>query len=89
MLWKVSESLIGHKLSHAISKGGETIVTQGRKITASVFKEIQKAKVEQVEANTELTPTDPALTGRGILKMANLQETAERQSFRRAAHKKV
>ncbi len=47
--WKVTEALIGHKLSHAITKGGETIATQGRKITASVFKEIQKAKVDHVE----------------------------------------
>ena len=49
LFWRVSEGLIGHKLSHAISKGGETVVTQGRKITNSVFKEIQKAKIEQVE----------------------------------------
>src|SRR5580698_10160283 len=49
LFWKVGEGLIGHKLSHAISKGGETIVTQGRKITNSVFKDIVKAKVEQVE----------------------------------------
>src|SRR6185503_4732220 len=47
--WKVTEALIGHKLSHAITKGGETIATQGRKITGSVFKEIQKAKVDHVE----------------------------------------
>src|ERR1700726_4702446 len=47
--WKVTEALIGHKLSHAITKGGETIATQGRKITASVFKEIQKSKVDHVE----------------------------------------
>ncbi len=47
--WKVTDALIGHKLSHAITKGGETIATQGRKITASVFKEIQKAKVDHVE----------------------------------------
>jgi len=47
--WKVTDALIGHKLSHAIAKGGETIATQGRKITASVFKEIQKAKVDHVE----------------------------------------
>ncbi len=49
LFWKVSEGLIGHKLSHAISKGGDTIVTQGRKITNSVYKDILKAKVEQVE----------------------------------------
>src|SRR5262249_6165044 len=32
-----------------ITKGGETIVPQGRKITESVFKELQKSRVEQVE----------------------------------------
>jgi len=47
--WKVTDALIGHKLSHAITKGGDTIATQGRKITASVYKEIQKAKVDHVE----------------------------------------
>src|SRR6266852_2582108 len=47
--WKVSDGLIGHKLSYAISKGGETVSSQGRKITESVFKEIQKARIEQVE----------------------------------------
>ena len=31
--WKVTDALIGHKLSHAITKGGDTIATQGRKIT--------------------------------------------------------
>src|ERR1700744_3810243 len=51
LFWKVSEGLIGHKLSFAINTKGETIVTQGRKITASVFKDLQKAKVEQVEVS--------------------------------------
>jgi DNA-directed RNA polymerase subunit beta len=49
LFWKVSEGLIGHKLSYAVTKGGETVVPQGRKITNSVYKELQKAKVEQVE----------------------------------------
>ncbi len=49
LYWKVTDGLIGHKLSHAVTKGGENVVAQGRKITGSVFKEIQKAKVEQVE----------------------------------------
>ena len=51
LFWKVSDGLIGHKLSHAITKSGETVVTQGRKITSSVFKEIQKARIEQVEVS--------------------------------------
>src|SRR6201994_1452414 len=46
----VDDSLIGMKLSHAINtKTGETVVPQGRKITASVMKEVLKAKVSQVE----------------------------------------
>src|SRR5580698_4565197 len=49
LYWKVSEGLIGHKLSHAISSKGETVVAQGRKITNSVYKEILKSKIEQVE----------------------------------------
>ncbi|MFZ0593612.1 MAG: DNA-directed RNA polymerase subunit beta [Bryobacteraceae bacterium] len=50
LYWHVSDSLVGMKLSHAItSKGGETVVPQGRKITNSVFREIQKAKIERVE----------------------------------------
>src|SRR5438874_2555587 len=48
--WQVSDGLLGMKLSHAISaKGGETVVTQGKKITISLMKEIQKAKITQVE----------------------------------------
>jgi DNA-directed RNA polymerase subunit beta len=50
LFWQVSDSLVGMKLSHAIhSKSGETVVPQGRKITNSVYREIQKAKIEQVE----------------------------------------
>ena len=50
LFWEVDEGLIGLKLSHAITaKGGETVVGQGKKITASLMKEIQKAKIEQVE----------------------------------------
>jgi len=53
LMWKVSEAMIGHKLSYAITKGGETVATQGKKITNSVFKEMQKARVDsvQVESN--------------------------------------
>ncbi|HEV8146806.1 MAG TPA: DNA-directed RNA polymerase subunit beta, partial [Bryobacteraceae bacterium] len=52
LFWKVSDGLVGHKLSHAVTtKGGDTVVPQGRKITNSVFKEIQKSKIEQVEVS--------------------------------------
>src|SRR5579859_4868521 len=48
--WQISDGLLGMKLSHAISaKGGDTVVGQGKKITPSLMKEIQKAKITQVE----------------------------------------
>jgi DNA-directed RNA polymerase subunit beta len=49
LFWKVGDGLLGHKLSFAVTKGGETVVPQGRKITASVMKELVKHKVDQVE----------------------------------------
>ncbi|MGO9897098.1 MAG: DNA-directed RNA polymerase subunit beta [Bryobacteraceae bacterium] len=50
LLWNVDEGLTGLKLSHAIAaKGGETVVGQGKKITPSLYKEILKAKITQVE----------------------------------------
>ncbi len=50
LFWSVNDSLVGMKLSHAITgKAGATVVPQGRKITNSVFREIQKAGLEQVE----------------------------------------
>src|SRR3954451_13468408 len=50
LFWHVNDSLIGMKLSHAVTNAnGEQVVPQGRKITNSVFREIQKAKVERVE----------------------------------------
>src|SRR5712664_288856 len=50
LFWKVSDGLIGHKLSHAVTtRGGDSVVPQGRKITNSVYKELLKSKVEQVE----------------------------------------
>ena len=50
LYWKVSDSLIGLKLSKAIlSKTGDSIVPQGRKITKSVYETILKSKIEEVE----------------------------------------
>jgi len=51
LFWSVSDSLIGLKLSKAISSKNETIVPQGRKITKSVYDTILKAKIEQVEVD--------------------------------------
>jgi DNA-directed RNA polymerase subunit beta len=50
LYWNVDENLTGLKLSYAITaKGGETVVAQGKKITSSLYKEIVKAKITQVE----------------------------------------
>jgi DNA-directed RNA polymerase subunit beta len=49
LFWKLSPGLIGLKLSHAINKGDQTIVTQGKKITRSVYENLNKNKIEEVE----------------------------------------
>jgi DNA-directed RNA polymerase subunit beta len=51
LFWKVSDSLLGLKLSKAIGTRNETIVPQGRKITKSLYEAILKAKIEQVEVD--------------------------------------
>src|SRR5271169_2865794 len=50
LLWAVDESLVGLKLSHAVTnKAGEPVVPQGRKITAGLMREILKNKITHVE----------------------------------------
>jgi DNA-directed RNA polymerase subunit beta len=51
LLWNVDDNLIGLKLSHPIAAKGSdaAVVPQGRKITSTVMKEINKAKITQVE----------------------------------------
>jgi DNA-directed RNA polymerase subunit beta len=49
LFWKVSDSLIGLKLSKAIGTKNDTVVPQGRKITKTLYEAILKAKLEQVE----------------------------------------
>jgi DNA-directed RNA polymerase subunit beta len=50
LYWKVSPSLQGMKLSYPVtSRSGETVVAAGKKITPSVLRDLQKAKIEQVE----------------------------------------
>jgi DNA-directed RNA polymerase subunit beta len=51
LFWKVSESLMGLKLSKAIGTKNETIVPQGRKISKSLYEAILKAKIDQVEVD--------------------------------------
>jgi DNA-directed RNA polymerase subunit beta len=50
LFWKTSNALLGMKLSYAINnKKGETVVPQGKKITNSVYREIVKQNIEEVE----------------------------------------
>ena len=51
LFWKVSDSLLGLKLSKAIGTKSETVVPQGRKITKSLYEAILKSKIEQVEVD--------------------------------------
>ncbi len=46
-------NLIGMKLAHSIkSKSGDEVAHSGRKITAATLKEIQKAKIGEIEVDT-------------------------------------
>jgi DNA-directed RNA polymerase subunit beta len=52
---QLTNGLTGLKLSHAIAtKSGETLVGQGKKITATLLKNIQASKIQQ----TEIAPND-------------------------------
>jgi len=52
LYWTVSPGLQGMRLSHAATtRGGETVVSAGKKITPSVLKDLQKSKVEHVEVS--------------------------------------
>ena len=50
--WQVDDNLLGLKLSHAIGTKTDTVVPQGRKITATVMKDILKHKISVVEVAT-------------------------------------
>jgi DNA-directed RNA polymerase subunit beta len=46
-------NLLGMKLAHSVkSKSGEEIAHSGRKISAAILKEIQKAKIAEIEVDT-------------------------------------
>ncbi len=51
LLWNVGAGLVGMRLSHPVTaKSGEQVLAAGKKVTSAVLKEVQKAKIEQVEA---------------------------------------
>jgi DNA-directed RNA polymerase subunit beta len=50
LFWKVAPSLVGLRLSFPVKdSAGNVVVAQGRKITASVYKELTKAKIKEVQ----------------------------------------
>ena len=50
LLWGVTNSLVGLKLSYPVmKKNGEQLVAQGKKITNSVFRDLTKNGIEEVE----------------------------------------
>jgi DNA-directed RNA polymerase beta subunit len=53
LYWQVSPSLIGFKVSHHINhpKTKDEICHAGRKITSAIYKEIEKAKITEVEVS--------------------------------------
>ena len=79
-------NLLGLKLSHKVSKGSEEIAHAGRKVTASVLKEIQKAKVSEIEVELgdlegAYTISDVVDTNTGeVLLEANTEITADKLS---------
>src|ERR1051326_3658203 len=80
-------NLVGLKLSHRIAtKGGDEIAHSGRKITAAILKDIQKAKITEVEIdNTDLegafAAADIVDTKSGeVLLEANTELTADKLS---------
>src|ERR1700691_1443519 len=68
LFWKVSDSLIGLKLSKAIATKNETIVPQGRKITKSLYEAILKSKLEQVEIDR--TDLQSAYTAANVINIS-------------------
>jgi DNA-directed RNA polymerase subunit beta len=75
LFWKVSESLVGLKLSKAIGTKNETIVTQGRKITKSLYDAILKAKIDQVEIDR--TDLQSAFIAADVVDMSTGEVLAE------------
>ena len=84
LLRKVSEGLLGTRLSQAVTDSkGRTLVPKGRKLTRAALKEIQKAKVKSLPAEPAdlagaYLAVDVADTKSGeVLAEANTEVTAE------------
>jgi DNA-directed RNA polymerase subunit beta len=75
LFWKVSDSLLGLKLSKAITAKNETVVPQGRKITKNLYDAILKAKLEQVEI--DITDLQGAYIASDVIDMSTGEVLAE------------
>ncbi|HEV8524037.1 MAG TPA: DNA-directed RNA polymerase subunit beta [Terriglobales bacterium] len=80
-------NLLGMKLAHrVVNRQGDEIAHSGRKITAAILKEIQKAKVTEIEIDTTdlegaYTAADVVDTNTGeVLLEANSEITADKLS---------
>jgi DNA-directed RNA polymerase subunit beta len=80
-------NLVGLKLAHRIAaKNGDEIVHSGRKITTALLKEIQKARISEIEIDTTdlegaFTAADIVDTSSGeVLLEANSEITADKLS---------
>src|SRR5437660_1120854 len=80
-------NLLGLKLAHSIKdKSGHEIAHSGRKISAAVFKEIQKAKISEIDIDTTdlegaFIAADVVDTGTGeVLLEANNEITSDKLS---------
>ncbi len=80
-------NLLGLKLAHSVkAKNGDEVVHSGRKISAAVMKDIQKAKISDIEIDTTdlegaFTAADIVDTNTGeILLEANSEITADKLS---------
>jgi DNA-directed RNA polymerase subunit beta len=78
-------NLVGMKLSHrVVSKSGEEVVHSGRKVTAAILRDIQKARVSEIEVEAAdlegaFTAADVVDTSTGeVLLEANAEITADK-----------
>ena len=59
-------NLVGMKLAHAVkARNGDEVVHSGRKVTHASLKEIQKAKITEIEVDT--TDLDGAFTAADVV----------------------
>ena len=77
LYWQVSEGLLGLKLSHQVlhPRSGEVLMHAGKKITPQVLKELQKARIQQVEIS--LHDLEEAFTAADIVHQESGEILAE------------